>query len=259
MGCDHTLRPIWGITIPLLALILWEVLAIAVNNSFILPRIELILPALLSPLTDQVGCGSLYANAIISLQRVLTGFLLSAAVAIPLGLLMGRVQALFALFNPFFQMLRPVPPIAWMPLAVAWFQLGMQAMIFIIFLGAFFPILLSTIDGVRGVRNSWLDVAASLKATDIETFRTVILPGSLPSIWNGLRIAFGIAWMCVVAAEMLPGTTAGLGFLIMYAYNLGQIQIIVAGMVIIGLIGLGTDLLFRFAEKRYLSWRALER
>jgi len=253
------MKPIWGITIPLLALMLWEILAVAINNSFILPRLGEIFPVLLSPLTDQVGCGSLYTNALISLQRVIIGFFLAAAVAIPLALLMGRVQTLFSLFNPFFQMLRPVPPIAWMPLAVAWFQLGLQSIIFIIFLGAFFPILVSSIDGVRGVRNLCLDVAASFKATDMETFLTVLLPGSLPSIWNGLRIAFGIAWMCVVAAEMLPGTTAGLGFLIMYAYNLGQIQIIVAGMVIIGLIGLLADSLFRVVEKRYLSWRALER
>jgi len=77
--------------------------------------------------------------------------------------------------------------------------------------------------------------------------------------WNGCRIAFGIAWMCVVAAEMLPGTSEGLGFLIMYAYNLGQIQIIVAGMVIIGIIGIGVDCIFRAVDKTYLSWRALER
>jgi NitT/TauT family transport system permease protein len=146
-----------------------------------------------------------------------------------------------------------------MPLAIAWLQIGAGSMIFIIFLGAFFPLLLATMDGVRGVRDTWCEVAESLGATKFETFTTVVLPGAMPVIWNGCRIAFGIAWMCVVAAEMLPGTTAGLGFLIMYAYNLGQIQIIVAGMVIIGIIGIGVDGIFRAVDKTYLSWRALER
>ena len=92
-------------------------------------------------------------------------------------------------------------------------------------------------------------------ATTFERFRTVILPGALPGIWTGLRVSFGVAWMCVVAAELLPGTTAGLGFLIMYAYNLGQLQVIGAGMIVIGLIGLLADTAFRAGQERFFSWQ----
>ncbi len=253
------ISPWWGIAIPVIVIIVWEICAILINNSYILPTLQQIFPVLAHPFEDQMGCGSLVENAAISLKRVLTGFFLAVAIAVPMGLLMGRIQPVYVLFNPFFQLLRPVPPLAWMPLAIAWLQIGAGSMIFIIFLGAFFPLLLATIDGVRGVRNTWCEVAESLGATKFETFTTVVLPGALPVIWNGCRIAFGIAWMCVVAAEMLPGTSAGLGFLIMYAYNLGQIQIIVAGMVVIGIIGIGVDFVFRTVDKRYLSWRALER
>jgi NitT/TauT family transport system permease protein len=259
MGHKGTISPWWGVAIPVVAIIIWEICAVVINNSFILPRLGEILPVLAHPFNDLMGCGSLAENAVISLKRVLTGFFLAVAVAVPVGVLMGRYQPAWALFNPFFQLLRPVPPLAWMPLAIAWFQIGGGSMIFIIFLGAFFPLLLATIDGVRGVRNTWCEVAESLGATKVETFATVVLPGALPVIWNGCRISFGIAWMCVVAAEMMPGVTAGLGFLIMYAYNMGQIQIIVAGMVVIGIIGLGVDFVFRAVDTRYLSWRALER
>jgi len=259
MGRNRNISPWWGIAIPVVVIIVWEVCAVAINNSFILPRLGQIIPVLFHPFEDQIGCGSLAENAVISLKRVLTGFFLAVAIAVPLGMLMGRYQPVFVLFNPFFQLLRPVPPLAWMPLAIAWLQIGAGSMIFIIFLGAFFPLLLATLDGVRGVRNTWCEVAESLGATKFEMFTTVVLPGAMPVIWNGCRIAFGIAWMCVVAAEMLPGTSEGLGFLIMYAYNLGQIQIIVAGMVIIGIIGIGVDCIFRAVDKTYLSWRALER
>ena len=259
MGHKLTLSPWWGIAIPVIVIIVWETCAVLINNSYILPSFGQILPVLARPFEDLMGCGSLVTNAAISLKRVLTGFLLAVAIAVPLGMLMGRFQPVYVLFNPFFQLLRPVPPLAWMPLAIAWLQIGPGSMLFIIFLGAFFPLLLATIDGVHEVRNSWCEVAESLGATKFEMFTTVVLPGALPAIWNGCRISFGIAWMCVVAAEMLPGTSAGLGFLIMYAYNLGQIQIIVAGMVVIGIIGLGVDFVFRAVDKRYLSWRALER
>jgi len=93
------------------------------------------------------------------------------------------------------------------------------------------------------------------RSTTFEKVRTVIVPGALPVIWTGLRVAFAVAWMCVVAAEMLPGTSAGLGFMIMYAYNLGQLQVIGAGMVIIGIIGLGADMLFRAGQKKFFHWQ----
>jgi NitT/TauT family transport system permease protein len=132
-------------------------------------------------------------------------------------------------------------------------------MVFIIALGAFFPILLSTAQGVRDVKRSWLEAVTMMGAGEFHLIRKVVLPGSAPEIWNGMRVAFGIAWMCVVAAEMLPGTGSGLGYLIMYAYGWGQIQVVVAGMVAIGILGILIDRLFIAVERRWFSWRAYDR
>jgi NitT/TauT family transport system permease protein len=145
-----------------------------------------------------------------------------------------------------------------MPLAIAWFKIGFGSLIFIIFIGSFFPVFISTIEGVRSVRVRWLEVAQTLGATTLEIFKTVVIPGALPSIWTGLRLAFGVAWMCLVAAEMLPGTSAGLGYLIMFAYNLGQIQVIVAGMIVIGVIGIVADYFFRMGQTKLFNWQGKE-
>ena len=247
-----------GLVLILLILVLWEAAALITQNSYIFPGLDEIASVLLHPAAPVLGGSSLIANAVASIQKVLTGFFCAAAVAIPAGLLIGYSAGLYSSFNPAIQIIRPVPPIAWMPFAIAWFGIGVQSVVFIIFMGALFPVLITTIDAVHGVRRQWLDVAAMFRATVAERLITVIVPGSLPVIWTGLRVAFGVAWMCVVAAEMLPGTSQGLGFLIMYAYNLGQLQVIGAGMVVIGLIGLGADVLFRFVQTTYLSWQGRE-
>jgi len=145
-----------------------------------------------------------------------------------------------------------------MPFAIAWFGIGSNSILFIIMIGAFFPILINTTDGVNSVRRQWIDVSRMLHATQFEIIKTVVVPGALPGIWTGLRVSFGVAWMCVVAAEMLPGASAGLGFIIMYAYNLGQLQVIGAGVIIIGLIGLFADVIFRMGQKKFFAWQGSE-
>jgi NitT/TauT family transport system permease protein len=244
-----------GLSIIFLLFIIWGGLALVIQNNYILPHLRDIFMVLLHPAAPVLGGQSLIENTMVSLKEVLTGFFAAAAVAIPVGLFIGWSAEARAYLNPAVQILRPVPPIAWMPFAIAWFAIGFQSVIFIIFMGAFFPILISTTDAVNSVRRQWIDVAVMFRATNLEQMTTVVFPGSLPIIWSGLRVAFGVAWMCVVAAEMLPGTTAGLGFLIMYAYNLGQLQVIGAGMIIIGLIGLGADAIFRLVQARFFFWQ----
>jgi NitT/TauT family transport system permease protein len=244
---------------PIIFVIVWEILAILINNAFILPRVGSILGVLVHPFVDIQGSGSLVDNAIISLERVTTGFLLGALVAIPVGVMMGRSAMLDQLVDPMIQILRPIPPIAWIPLALAWFKIGFASIVFIIFIGALVPILLNTIDGVKRVNRTWIEASTMFGASELQTLYKVILPGSLPTIWTGLRVGFGIAWMSVVAAEMLPGTSSGLGYLIIYSYNFGQLQVTVAGMVVIGLIGLCVDSLLRSVEKRRFAWAGLER
>jgi NitT/TauT family transport system permease protein len=244
-----------GMVAILVFLAAWEIAAILIDNPYILPRLGPILQVLVHPAAPVLGGATLIENAIVSLREVLTGFAIAAAIAIPLGLLVGTFPEVDSYLNSLIQLLRPVPPIAWVPFAIAWFGIGFHSIIFIIFIGAFFPILINTIDGVHGVRREWTDVARMFRATPQENVRTVVLPGAMPVLWTGLRVAFGVAWMCVVAAEMLPGATAGLGFMIMYAYNLGQLQVIGAGMVVIGLIGLGADILFRAGQARFFHWQ----
>ncbi|HVP25476.1 MAG TPA: ABC transporter permease [Methanomicrobiales archaeon] len=248
-----------GIILPIILLIVWEVAAIAINNPFILPRLETVIPVLLHPTEDILGTGSLLHNAAVSLERVGLGFLVAVAIAVPLGVGMGWSARLDAFMDTTVQLLRPIPPLAWGPLAIAWFSVGLSSMVFIIFLGGFFPILLNTIDGVRSVKKTWVEVAETLGASERQVLGKVVMPGAAPTIWTGFRVGFGVAWMCVVAAEWLPGTTSGLGYLTLYAYNFGQMQFIIAGMITIGIIGIAFDLLFRSVEDRWFAWRRLER
>ena len=247
-----------GLAVIVLILLIWEVAALVIQNNYILPTLGAIFTVLLHPFAPVLGGESLIANMLQSLKEVLLGFFCAAVLAIPIGLWIGWSTEARAYFNPVIQILRPVPPIAWMPFAIAWFGIGINSVVFIIIMGAFFPILINTVDGVQGVRRRWTEVAMMLHATQFEQVRTVVVPGALPVIWTGLRVSFGVAWMCVVAAEMLPGTSAGLGFLIMYAYNLGQLQVIGAGMIIIGLIGLCADTIFRAGRSRFFSWQGRE-
>jgi NitT/TauT family transport system permease protein len=252
-------RPFLKFVLPVAIIAGWELFAIWINNPFILPRLEAVVAVLLAPTADILGNGSLAANAATSLERVLAGFFVAAAIAIPLGIGMGRSATLQELFDTLMQLLRPIPPLAWVPLALAWFKIGLVSMVFIIGMGAFFPILLNTLDGVKGVKKNWIETAEILGAKEHQVLSRVILPGALPTIWTGLRVGFGIAWMCVVAAEMMPGTNSGLGYLIIAAYNWSQVPVIIAGMVVIGIIGIGVDVLFKAVERRSFGWRELER
>ena len=254
-------RPLSTILLPVLLLLGWEVAALVIANPFVLPSLTTVTPILLHPFSPAytLGSGSLIDNALASLYRVSIGFLLAAMVAIPLGIGMGRSRLMNDLLDSTIELLRPIPPLAWVPLALAWFKIGLASITFIILIGAFFPILLNTIDGVKSVKKTWVEVAETLGARERDVLLKVVLPGSAPTIWTGLRVGFGIAWMCLVAAEWLPGTTRGLGYLILHAYNFGQTNLIIAGMVVIGVIGILIDQVFRAGEHRWFSWRALER
>ncbi|MDD1716241.1 MAG: ABC transporter permease, partial [Methanolinea sp.] len=176
--------------LPIILIFAWELVAILVNNEFILPRVGSVLIVLVQPFADLFGSGSLVENAFMSIYRVITGFLLGACVAIPLGILMGRMGWVNDAVDPILQILRPIPPIAWIPLALAWFKIGFGSIVFIIFIGAFFPVLLNTIDGVKRVNKTWIETAQIFGATDLQLLTKVIVPASLPTIWTGLRVGF---------------------------------------------------------------------
>jgi NitT/TauT family transport system permease protein len=177
------------------------------------------------------------------------GFTLAVVVGVPFGLFLGWYGWAFQAFNPMIQMLRPISPIAWIPVAILWFKVTDKAPIFLIFLASVFPITVSAIAAVQHMQPVYLRAARNFGLTQAQLFRRVILPATLPQIITGIRIALGVAWLVVVAAEMIA-VNSGLGYLIIDARNAGKrYDLVVAGMVMIGLIGLVLDLLVRQLEK----------
>ena len=193
--------------------------------------------------------GLLLKYIVASLFRVSWGFALAVAVGVPLGLLLGWFAPAFSALNPFIQILRPISPIAWIPVAILWFGVKDSAPVFLIFLSSVFPITVSATAAVQNMQPVYLRAAQNFGLSRAELFRRVILPSCLPQIITGLRIALGIAWLVVVAAEMIA-VNSGLGYLIIDARNAGKrYDLVVAGMVMIGLIGLVLDLVIRRLER----------
>lgn len=192
--------------------------------------------------------GVLLKYIVASLFRVSAGYLLAVFVGIPAGLLMGWFGRARAAFNPALQVLRPISPIAWIPVAILWFGVSDLAPIFLIFLASLFPIVTSAMAAVQNIQINYIRAARNFGITGLALFRKVVLPASMPQILTGLRLALGIAWLVVVAAEMIA-VNSGLGYLIIDARNAGKrYDLVVAGMGMIGLIGLGLDWLVRRME-----------
>jgi len=193
--------------------------------------------------------GVLIKYIIASLFRVSTGFTLALLVGIPFGLLLGWFTRAFYAFNPVIQILRPISPIAWIPVAILWFGVSDLAPIFLIFLASVFPITTSAMAAVQNLQLIYVHAANNFGIKGFALFRKVIFPAALPQIITGVRIALGVAWLVVVAAEMIA-VDSGLGYLIIDARNAGKrYDLVVAGMVLIGLIGLTLDLLVRRLER----------
>jgi len=200
--------------------------------------------------------GTLWDHIASSLLRVGAGFLLAAALAIPLGLLMGWFKGVFATLNPIIQILRPISPIAWIPLAILWFGVGNLSPVFLIFLASLFPIIVETAAGVHTMERQYIRAAHNFGVSGLTLFSQVVIPAALPHIITGMRISLGVAWLVVVAAEMIA-MRSGLGYLIIDSRNAGnRYDLVVAGMVIIGLTGLLLDILMRQLEKiKAVRWR----
>lgn len=191
----------------------------------------------------------LWGDIVASLYRVTWGFLLAVGVGIPLGLFVGWSTRAFRALNPIIQGLRPISPIAWIPIAILWFGIGDGAGIFLIFLSSFFPITVGTMAAVRNISLVHQRSAQNFGVTGLELFRRVVLPAALPQIITSLRIALGVAWLVIVAAEMV-GMDSGLGYLINDARNAGsRYDLVVATMLLIGLIGIVLDFLIRRLER----------
>ncbi len=243
---------------PLMLVALWQVLCIwGIIPAYKLPAPTQVLGGLWELMTLGMPPGRLlHLHILHSLERVLYGYAAAVCTAVPLGIAMGWFPRFRTLAEPVVELIRPIPPLAWIPIAILWFGIGIKSAAFIIFLGAFFPILLNTVSGVRSIDPILIEAARTLNAKDKDIFLKVLIPGSVPSIWTGLRIGVGIGWMTLVAAEFTGVREGyGLGYMIMTARDIQRPDEIVAGMLVIGMIGLSIDAGLRLLERRLIRWR----
>jgi len=193
-------------------------------------------------------------QALLSVYRVTAGFVIAAIIGIPLGIIIGIWQPIRAILFPIIEILRPIPPIAWIPLSVLFFVGIESQIIFLTFYGAFFPIVYNTIAGVSGIDIRLIRAARSLGANEWDIFRRIVLPGTMPHIFTGLSVAVGITWLMVVAAEMIA-SRGGLGYVTWEAYTTQNYPMIFVGMASIGVLGALSSIFLRSINKRIMPWR----
>lgn len=260
-----------GALVPVLVLIVWEAASRAgLFSPVVMPAPSAVAAkwwAYLMPLQAQepgqttlqwLFSGELIHDAYSSLYRVVVGFLIGAGLALPIGLLMGATPRIYTLLNPLVQILRPIPPIAYIPLAILWFGLGNPPSFFLIAIGAFFPVLMNTIAGVRQVDGIYIRAARNLGVNQWTMFTRVMLPAATPYILAGVRIGIGTAFIVVIVSEMIA-VNDGLGFRILEAREFMWSDKIIAGMITIGFLGLAIDTGVSRLNNYLLRWhRGLE-
>ena len=202
---------------------------------------------------DDAFSATMHIHLFASMGRVYGGFALAALAALPIGLLIGRIPVARQLLDPFFQLMRPIPVTAWLPLSMILFGLGARSAFALVFLGAFFPILLNTIFGVKNVDPKLFEAASMLGCKGNAQFFRVVLPAALPSIFTGLRLGLGLAWFVIVVGEM-TGVPQGLGAVIMDGRTLSRTELVICGMIIIGIAGYVSDRIVLAIGNRLLRW-----
>jgi ABC-type nitrate/sulfonate/bicarbonate transport system permease component len=238
------------------ALLLWQV-----TSTYVLDKTTAVLlpppSAIARAGWDLIQSGELFVHLRDSLSREAVAFFWAAISAIPLAIVMGWSKTINDQVDPLIEVLRPVPPLAWIPLSILWFGIGDVQNQFIIFLGMFFPILLNTIAGVKNIEPNIIRAAQCLGASELRILRRIVLRAALPQIITGIRVGLGVGWMALVAAELV-GANSGLGFLINDARTLLRTDVVIVGMITIGIVGLIIDRTIRVIGRRTMPWsRAL--
>lgn len=243
------LRPLWVITV---IVIFWELLAASgLLHEVVLPRFSTVMQTMY----EKTLSGELLLSIGWSTYRVVLGFSIGLLLAFPLGLAIGWWRVAHELLNPVVEVLRPVPPLAWIPLAVIWFGVGFKSVMFITVLGSFFPICLAVIAGVQSVDKKVIEYSQSLGASTRQILHHVVIPSALPSTFVGMRIAVGFSWMVVVAAEMIS-VKYGLGWMIWRARFALETDAVIAGMIAIGVLSVLMTKGMLLFERRIFRWRA---
>ncbi|WP_430727116.1 ABC transporter permease [Variibacter gotjawalensis] len=248
--------PVLAVTLPILILIAWHVMTTGRAYSLIPPPLDVakaLYDLAFGGINDDAFSSTLMTHVFASVSRVYGGFALALIVALPLGLMIGRVPLVRQMLDPMLQILRPIPVTAWLPLAMILFGIGPKSAFFLVFLGAFYPILINTVFGVRSVEPRLFEAASMLGCQGSMQFAKVVLPASLPAIFTGLRLGLGFAWVVIVIGEM-TGVPTGLGAMIMEARQLSRTEIVICGMVAIGIAGFISDRIVMLIGRRLLAW-----
>lgn len=219
------------------------------TNTLIMPSLKDVFQTFCTDVAD----GSLLAALGISMKRVLTGYVVSAVLGIGLGIIIGLSKHMQRLTNLVIQIIRPIPPIAWIPLVILWMGIGEGSKVFLIFLGGFFPVLINVTDGIRYTDKKLTEVAAVMETPRKKYIMQLVIPAAMPSIFTGLKVSLGSCWTCVVAAELVA-STSGIGYMISNARNFGQMDVVIVGMLSIGVVGKIMDVILNIIEKYVLAW-----
>ncbi|MDR0407328.1 MAG: ABC transporter permease [Campylobacteraceae bacterium] len=241
---------VWYFTLPILIIVIWKAADMAgYIVSYTMPPPEDIIITAFEFYND----GTLLQHIKDSFTRVMEGFGIALVLALLLGVAIG-LSTRFEKFMDFtLQIIKPIPPIAWIPLAILWFGIGEASKIYIIAIGAFFPILINTVEGIKNIDSRYLELARVYEVQRIRAIWHVILPGAIPFIMVGIRIGLGMGWICVVAAELIAANS-GIGYMLMDGRSLSRPDIVILGMIIIGITGKLMDDILRLISKRIIRW-----
>jgi ABC-type nitrate/sulfonate/bicarbonate transport system permease component len=247
----------YGLTAAVLAIAiaLWQAVSMAgVFPAFALPSPVAVWQSFVEIVRSGYGGQSLLGDIFISCFRIVIGFVGAVAIGVPVGLLMSRNKLVFDIIDPLLQFVRPVPPLAYIPLLVVWFGIGELPKAILILVGTIPVIIIGTMSGVKSTPALRIAVARTLGATNAQIFRRIVLPSALPEIFTAMRVGIGVAWTCLVAAELIAASS-GLGWLVQFAGQALQVGVVIVGIVIIGVIGYAMELAIRKAEQWIVPWR----
>jgi len=239
-----------------ISVIIWE-MVVRLGFGGIVPAPSLLFKTFVTKLTDTKPDGStLMKNVIVSLQVACTGLFLAIFIGVPLGWLMGWYQPIDRFVRPIFEFVRPIPPIAWIPLTILWIGIGLKAKAMIIFLASFIPCLINAYTGIKETNKTMINVAKTFGASNFRVFLSVAIPSSMPLTFTGIRIALNSAWSTLVAAELLAAN-AGVGYMISMGRSFSRIDIIIVGMITIGIMGFIFSWFFKKIEDIVVKWRTV--
>lgn len=252
-----------GLLVPVLVLVVWQAVGSMQQMAGIVPTPLKVLEGWNTWIFGPAGMGlnpysgTWLSNVQYSSMRVAQGFALAALVGVPIGLLIGWSRLFMHMVDPLIQSLRPIPITAWLPFSIALFGIRDMGSIFLIFLGGFYAIVVNTTQGARDVERNLMRAAMMMGASRRQLLYRVVLPAATPSIFTGLRIGLGISWTAVIVSEMVA-VKSGLGYVLWDAYYVGRMDIVLADMVSIGMMGFLSDRLIVFIERKILVWRILQ-